>query len=55
MAAYQKSWVYIKPIFLKAFGAKMDKSKVYMILKDMGLKPGELDRDFAIRFYIEIK
>jgi hypothetical protein len=26
-AAFLKTWVYIKPIFLKAFGAKMDKSK----------------------------
>jgi hypothetical protein len=49
-AAFLKTWEYIKPIFLKAFGAKMDESKVYMILKDIGQKPGELVRDFAIRF-----
>ena len=49
-AAFLKSWAYIKPIFLKAFGAKMDESKVYMILKDMVQKPGELVCDFAIQF-----
>ena len=49
-AAFLKSWAYMKPIFLKAFGAKMDESKVYMILKDMVQKPGELVCNFAIRF-----
>ena len=49
-ADFLKSWAYIKPIFLKAFGIKQDESKVYMILKDMGQKPGKLVCDFAIRF-----
>jgi hypothetical protein len=47
---FVKTWPYIKPIFRKAFGSKMDESKVYLTVKDLGMKTTEKPRDFAIRF-----
>ena len=49
-ADFRKSWQYIKPLFREAFGSKMDESKVFLTLKDLGQKHSELVRDFAIRF-----
>ena len=47
---FAKSWVYIKPLFREAFGSKMDESKVFMAIKELGHKSTELVRDYAIRF-----
>ena len=45
---FQKSWAYIKPLFKEAFSSKMDKSKVFKTLREMGHKPTKLVQDFAI-------
>ena len=47
---FAKSWIYIKPLFREAFGSKMDESKVFLTIKELGHKPTELVRDYAIRF-----
>ena len=47
---FARSWTYIKPLFRVAFGTKMDKSKVFLALRELGHKPTELVQDFAIRF-----
>ena len=47
---FRRSWAYIKPLFRAAFGSKMDESKVFLALREIGQKPSECIRDFAIRF-----
>jgi len=47
---FRRSWAYIKPLFRAAFGSKMDESKVFLALREIGQKPSECVRDFAIRF-----
>ena len=47
---FARSWIYIKHLFRAAFGTKMDESKVFLALRELGHKPTELVRDFSIRF-----
>jgi hypothetical protein len=47
---FVKTWTWIKPQFLKTFGETINESKVFLMCKELSMKPDENPRDFMIRF-----